>query len=265
MRWSCGWVLVALVGCGVEEDWPAEIGVVPVDPGSTEEFGPGDPMRPPPGVPVLDADTFVPGQNALLFVIDSDPGVDVKFFLSTAGQGAGPCNGAGTVCLDLLSPMYMGEAPADATGYAELRLAIPATVPVGATYDLQAVMLGANAATTNVVTDVIAAPPPLSHAVDIQPIWDLQCVGCHSGPGPSGGMDLAYDAYPNIVDVPSNDIGTMDRIEPFDPGNSYIWHKINGTQIQVGGQGTQMPQGGPFLSQTELDRIEQWILQGALP
>lgn len=98
-----------------------------------------------------------------------------------------------------------------------------------------------------------------SFATDIQPILSANCDGCHIGGGSSGGltMDAGYSA---IVGVPSS-TGT-DYIEPGDTGTSYLWHKINGTQTDVGGSGGQMPQGGQ-LSQADLDTIEAWILAGA--
>ena len=64
--------------------------------------------------------------------------------------------------------------------------------------------------------------------------------------------------------VASSDVPSMNRVEPFDPQNSYLWHKLNGTMTSVGGTGSQMPKTGS-LTTTELALIEQWIVDGAAP
>jgi hypothetical protein len=70
-------------------------------------------------------------------------------------------------------------------------------------------------------------------------------------------------AFANIVDAPSNG-SPLDHIEPGDHMSSYIWHKVNGTHLDVGGGGGKMPQGGE-LPQDQIDTIAQWIDEGALP
>ena len=57
----------------------------------------------------------------------------------------------------------------------------------------------------------------------------------------------------------------MDRIEPGDPANSYLWHKFNNSHLSVGGTGSRMPKGGQPLGAADLALIEQWILDGANP
>jgi hypothetical protein len=47
------------------------------------------------------------------------------------------------------------------------------------------------------------------------------------------------------------------------PENSYLYHKITGTQASVGGSGERMPRGGQ-LSDAEIQTIRAWIAQGAL-
>jgi hypothetical protein len=55
----------------------------------------------------------------------------------------------------------------------------------------------------------------------------------------------------------------MHRIEPGSPERSYLYHKITGTQADVGGSGERMPKGGQ-LSDAEIQTIRTWIAQGAL-
>ena len=68
----------------------------------------------------------------------------------------------------------------------------------------------------------------------------------------------------NLVGVQANG-APIARVEPGDHTTSYIWHKINGAQLDVGGGGQQMPLGGAPLPQATIDLIAQWIDEGALP
>ncbi len=96
---------------------------------------------------------------------------------------------------------------------------------------------------------------------DVQPIFDSKCTSCHSGSSPSSGMDLSDSS--EIIDVASQDVPSMDRIEPGDKANSYLWHKIKGTHSSVGGAGATMPKGGGSLSSAQITLIGDWIDEGA--
>lgn len=99
--------------------------------------------------------------------------------------------------------------------------------------------------------------PPLTPD-SVQAIFDAHCIGCHSGPGPSGGMDLSADSsYAQIVNVRSTRCDPLDRVEPTDPDNSCIVLRIEGTVTP------QMPFGGPALDPTDIAKIRNWIAQGA--
>lgn len=104
-----------------------------------------------------------------------------------------------------------------------------------------------------------------SFAADIQPIIDDNCIVCHAPPLVPAYMDLTVDAYAEIVGVASAELPAMNRIEPADPSQSYLWHKVEGTHLDVGGLGERMPQYGPYLSQPVRDVIEGWIHEGARP
>ena len=73
----------------------------------------------------------------------------------------------------------------------------------------------------------------------------------------------AGQAYQNIVGVPSVELPAFDRIEPGQPDQSYLVHKIQGTQASVGGSGQRMPLGGSPLSQDDIDAIRAWVNAGA--
>lgn len=86
--------------------------------------------------------------------------------------------------------------------------------------------------------------------------------GCHAGGSPAQGMSLvAGSTFANTVNVPSNQVPTLDRVEPGDPDNSYLVRKIEGTASG----GSRMPLGGPALSQDLIDDVRQWIADGANP
>lgn len=103
---------------------------------------------------------------------------------------------------------------------------------------------------------------PLSHDVDILPIWQETCgTSCHILDD-DGGLTLTYD---NLVSVPSEDVPTMNRVEPGSPDDSYLWHKLEGTHLDVGGAGSTMPRGLVELKPKQRQKIERWITEGALP
>ena len=64
-----------------------------------------------------------------------------------------------------------------------------------------------------------------------------------------------------LVGVNSIEVPALKRVSPGDPNNSYIIHKLEGTQAV----GSQMPQGGPFLDQAAIDDVKAWIQAGANP
>jgi len=119
------------------------------------------------------------------------------------------------------------------------------------------------------------ACPVLSHAIDIQPIWDMNCTFCHGGPTPFQDLDLdPLVAYSEIVGTASTECSVLDRIDPFSPSTSWLYRKVQGTHtaqdiIDLGcnvGTGSQMPIGPSCcLTPAEEALIEQWILQGAAP
>ncbi|GAB4289847.1 MAG: hypothetical protein Kow0090_02740 [Myxococcota bacterium] len=97
----------------------------------------------------------------------------------------------------------------------------------------------------------------VSFATDVMPLFQIKCAKCHIATD-FGGLKIAYE---NLVNVPSTQ-SPLDRVEPGDTAASYLWHKLNGTQAEVGGSGVKMPKGGS-LTADELQLIKEWIEQGA--
>ncbi|MFC2107387.1 T9SS type A sorting domain-containing protein [Bacteroidota bacterium] len=92
---------------------------------------------------------------------------------------------------------------------------------------------------------------------DVEPIFQTNCVSCH---GNAGGLMINYQ---NLVNVPSNELPSMDRIEPFSPPTSYLFLKITNMQGSVGGSGTMMPPTGSLIP-ADIATITTWIAEGAL-
>lgn len=110
--------------------------------------------------------------------------------------------------------------------------------------------------------------PADSHAEDMQPIWDGNCIiYCHAvGMEPAAAdLDLYDDAFGSIVNEPSSQVPQMMLVSPGAPDQSYLWHKLTGTHLDVGGEGEAMPATGVSLDDETLARVEAWIAAGAPP
>ncbi len=105
---------------------------------------------------------------------------------------------------------------------------------------------------------------PVDYVADIQPIWDSRCVvGCHTPGGSKAAIPLDPDvSYDTLVGKPSVQLPSMNMVEPGDLDTSYLWHKLNKQQGDVGGSGSSMPLGG-MLPADELAKVETWIKDGA--
>jgi hypothetical protein len=106
---------------------------------------------------------------------------------------------------------------------------------------------------------------PISFGTSVVTVFTASCAGCHP---PNQSLDLtASQAFSNIVGVNSAQLPALKRVRPFRPDSSYLIHKIQGTQSTVGGGGARMPlgcAGAGCLSNTVINTIRNWILQGAL-
>ena len=102
--------------------------------------------------------------------------------------------------------------------------------------------------------------PPAPVALTTQEVDDYlaaDCAGCHVDGNVRAGLN--FDNFSaDLIGVPSSVAG-LNYIEPGDRAGSYLFQKLAGTQGDVGGFGGRMPQGGPFLSDEELERFGLWI------
>jgi len=93
-------------------------------------------------------------------------------------------------------------------------------------------------------------------------VFSVSCAvpGCHGGAGAQQGLRLDPGfSYGNLINVTSPRDATLIRVIPFNPDGSFIIEKLEGTQTL----GDRMPQGGPYLPQSTIDVIRQWIADGA--
>ena len=110
--------------------------------------------------------------------------------------------------------------------------------------------------------DVAGIQPTLQSIQDN--VFTPICSGCHTGPASNtlpSGLDLTSltPSYMGLVGTASVQDGTVDRVSPGDPDNSYLIRKLEGT-APFGGQ---MPLFGQPLDQATIDTIRQWITDGA--
>lgn len=107
------------------------------------------------------------------------------------------------------------------------------------------------------------APPPLGP--DFKSIQDNVftpiCTRCHIGASAPQGLQLdAAHSYALLVGVPSAEKPALLRVSPAKPDESYLILKLEGASGISGGR---MPLGGPYLPQSTIDVIRQWIIDGA--
>ncbi|MFC3195737.1 hypothetical protein ACFODZ_15890 [Marinicella sediminis] len=107
--------------------------------------------------------------------------------------------------------------------------------------------------------DLAAIPetPQVDFSLEIQPIFDDNCVVCHGGPNPIADMNLEL-GYEQLVSIPSFQIPGLNRIEPNLPSMSYLFFKINcSNQLS----GDRMPRDADPLNVFDQALIRDWINQ----
>lgn len=108
-----------------------------------------------------------------------------------------------------------------------------------------------------------------SLSMSVQPIFDANCAfsGCHAGSSPQANMSLEapniFKPGIGIVGVSSLQAPLLLRVMPGDSNASYLIHKLEGTQLSVGGCCDQMPLGVQPLNSATIQVIRDWIDQGS--
>ncbi len=84
--------------------------------------------------------------------------------------------------------------------------------------------------------------------------------GCHAGANPQANLNLdAINSYAMLVGVASTQDAGTQRVNPMNPGISYLIQKLEGPGVSGG----QMPPSGA-IPQADIDTIRQWITAGAV-
>lgn len=90
----------------------------------------------------------------------------------------------------------------------------------------------------------------------------LACVNCHNGRSAFVPLNLTPGvSYAALVNASSVERPGLLRVNPGNPDQSYLIHKLEGRSDIVG---ARMPRGtGPFLSEGQILVIKRWIALGA--
>jgi hypothetical protein len=121
-------------------------------------------------------------------------------------------------------------------------------------------------------------PLPVEHGVfheTVRPILEKTCSSCHSESSPEAGMSLgghisSADVVKGLVNVTAAHGGQFKRVAPKDPDHSWLYLKVSDMAMGAGCTGNMCnaqvmpPTGQVTLSQTELNAIRQWIMDGAV-
>jgi len=97
-------------------------------------------------------------------------------------------------------------------------------------------------------------------------VFTPHCISCHSGDAPAAELDLeAGESYRNLVNVSRfpDDYRYPVRIVPGDADNSFLVRKLEGKLTPE--EGVQMPLSQPALDSTLIDKVREWITNGAKP
>ena len=124
----------------------------------------------------------------------------------------------------------------------------------------------ANNTTTSAAVNVTVQNTVVVTLAQLQTdIFTPRCSGCHTGTGATlpGSMNLtsAANTHAALVNIQSIQEPTFMRVLPGNADDSYIIHKLEGTQTV----GVRMPFGGPYLLQPQIDQVRAWIQAGANP
>lgn len=104
----------------------------------------------------------------------------------------------------------------------------------------------------------------VSYEADLLPILKRRCGACHiTGQEPGNMALIPGKAYDALVGKDSVELVSMKRVQPGEPDNSYLIHKLQGTHVEIGGTGNRMPFHQGPLPKKHLEQFRAWIAAGA--
>ena len=106
----------------------------------------------------------------------------------------------------------------------------------------------------------------VSFSADVQPILNTYCFRCHRAGGIADQAGVAFragaeESYDLLVNRPSALDAQLTLVVPGDADASLLLDKVSSDSPMIG---DRMPQGGPFLTESQIERIRDWIAQGAI-
>jgi len=97
----------------------------------------------------------------------------------------------------------------------------------------------------------------ISYSRDIQTIFQYNCTSCHGNTSPSGGLSLTnYDSL-----MAGGNSGPVVRPKA-KPEFSLLYKKVAYSEDKIP-FGSRMPPNGPYLDESQIKYIWQWINNGA--
>jgi hypothetical protein len=110
---------------------------------------------------------------------------------------------------------------------------------------------------------LVHGEPEISFRQQVLPILMRECSYCHMREDNYGYLVIeGAQSWSNLVNVPASELPAMNRVEPGNPEQSYLWLKLSGKFIEAGGSGWAMP-FNPMLA-ADKAIVHDWIEQGAL-
>jgi hypothetical protein len=104
----------------------------------------------------------------------------------------------------------------------------------------------------------------VSFSTQIVPIFTTRCAPCHTT-NTSGGLSLtAGNAYAQLVGPNATCNAAVRRVMPNNTQNSMLWRKLMNTADKCGNAMPNMTAGLATTQPAEFQRIQTWIMQGAL-
>jgi hypothetical protein len=94
---------------------------------------------------------------------------------------------------------------------------------------------------------------------EVTAILKVNCsvAGCHRGSHPKKKLNLETDKFlKSVLDVKSQEIDTLKRVDTKNPEKSYLLMKVKG---EKGIRGSRMPDDAPPLKKEQIKAIEDWI------
>lgn len=112
------------------------------------------------------------------------------------------------------------------------------------------------------VPEACDPPEPITWS-EISAMIDDTCVaGCHEPGGTDESLDLSGNAYLSLYLVVAEQ-SSLFLVDPGSHEDSYLWHKLNGSQGSVGGMGGRMPRDAEPWPPALIDGVAAWIDDGA--